>query len=800
MLLLGFSVLGSPVFVTLDSSGEIIREKLEKEWKKVKKDKGNATQRTWKERFMDSGDELEHVAFLVLWLSYFVFPSRYYHIYGAILPIAVHLSSGTRIALAPAVLAHLYGELSLLKDHIKAFKESTLTAQTDLTALFKLVQVWTWERFKELQPKPNPLLKSEPRLALWHDLKQETSHAREILDNSKIDSFEWRPYSITVQNWEFPQFYPDKEMWVPVCSSLDDVFISFARCIKVSELVGIGKVEQYFPNRVSSQFGMLQDVPCPANQKSLSQEAAWNEYNKPIDDLTLYIPSRRALPCVTPMFCEWWKKSLTGFKFSSKEIVVVESAETFKERTLIGDDNSFTTSGSMTNRTSEDGMKKYEDSINKRPKYMKRARENDEITMGCCHTQVPLDNDEVDGRLTIAQMVGPSKKKYSDVKNGGRDTSEPLGKKCRVEVDNNDSGPCQKLASTSYDGNETVPPSEIEKKNEATDETGSKAGKNVVSPPETRKTCDGELDASKSNADMINDGSKQPKCLLHEDGIIAGEKASSDEKLCGSEAAKEDDIVDDDIMINNNEPVSHQQHASGGTKGDETSRAYESVVLSPSDESNIHIAVAEGSQGHEQRCEENGEEEAGSKGGNNTVLSPFDENNFSDPPFGANDTVVSPRETRKTCHDELNVYESNEDIINDGSKEPDCLLHEDGSIAGEKTSSDENFCSSEAEKQEESNIHITVAVGEGNQGQGCLLHDNVLESDETLKSNEVNEKRNKDFGEGDDCNDSYGKKFQELKVEALSIKERILKAQETVTWLKKRRATKQREIAVARLV
>jgi len=411
-----------------------------------------------------------------------------------------------------------------------------------------------------------------------------------------------------------------------------------------------------------------------------------------------------------------------------------------------------------------------------------------------------IDNDEVDGRLTIAQMVGPSKKKYSDVKNGGRDTSEPLGKKCRVEVDNNDSGPCQKLASTSYDGNETVPPSEIEKKNEATDETGSKAGKNVVSPPETRKTCDGELDASKSNADMINDGSKQPKCLLHEDGIIAGEKASSDEKLCGSEAAKEDDIVDDDIMINNNEPVSHQQHASGGTKGDETSRAYESVVLSPSDESNIHIAVAEGSQGHEQRCEENGEEEAGSKGGNNTVLSPFDENNFSDPPFGANDTVVSPRETRKTCHDELNVYESNEDIINDGSKEPDCLLHEDGSIAGEKTSSDENFCSSEAEKQEESNIHITVAVGEGNQGQGCLLHDNVLESDETLKSNEVNEKRNKDFGEGDDCNDSYGKKFQELKVEALSIKERILKAQETVTWLKKRRATKQREIAVARLV
>ncbi|CAL9218440.1 unnamed protein product [Arabidopsis halleri] len=528
-------------------------------------------------------------------------------------------------------------------------------------------------------------------------------------------------------------------MWVSVCPSLDDVFLSFARCIRVSELVGINKVEQYFPNRVTSQFGMLQDVPCPANQKKLSQEAAWNDYSKPVDDLTLYIPSRCALPCVTPTFCEWWRKSFPGFKFSSEENMVVESAETFKERTIIGDDDSFFPSGSMMNRTSEDGMKKYEDSINKRVKYikqacdkrrsymkqahgngknesaeplkssniigdntsfvisgskmnktskdamkiaevfnkrrkyMKRARENDEITMGHCHTQVPSDNDEVDGRLTIAQMVGPSKKKYSDVKKSRRDTSEPLDKKCRVEVDNNDSGPCQKLASISYNGNESVPPSEVEKKNEATDETGSKAGKNVVSQPETRKTCDGELDVSESNADMINDGRKQPKCLLHEDGIIAGEKASSDENLCSSKAEKEDDVDDDDSLMNNNNSVPHQQPSSGGTNGDETSRAYESGVLSPSDESNIHFSVGEGSKGHD-----------------------------------------------------------------------------------------------------------------------CLLHDNGLGSAETMKSNEQLEnleKRNNDFGEGDACNDSYGKRFQELKVQALSIKERIIKAQKTVAWLKERTAT-----------
>ena len=39
MLLLGFSVLGSPVFASLDSSGEKIKEKLEKEWVILRKDK-----------------------------------------------------------------------------------------------------------------------------------------------------------------------------------------------------------------------------------------------------------------------------------------------------------------------------------------------------------------------------------------------------------------------------------------------------------------------------------------------------------------------------------------------------------------------------------------------------------------------------------------------------------------------------------------------------------------------------------------------------------------------------------------
>ncbi|KAG7594749.1 Aminotransferase-like plant mobile domain [Arabidopsis thaliana x Arabidopsis arenosa] len=465
MVLSGLSVLGSPVSATLDSSGEMIMAKLKKEWQTIKRigKVSHVTQLAWTDRFKNSGDELEHVAFLVLWLSYFVFPSRFHHICEPILSIAVHLSCGTRIALAPAVLAHLYADLSLLKTHIRGFSKSSTRGEIGLSALFKLVQVWTWERFRELQPSPNELLEGKTRVALWNDLKQKTSDARQILDNSKIDSFEWRPYTRSVKNWDFPKFYPEEAMCVRVCPSLDDEFISFARCIKVSELVGIRKVEHYFPNRVASQFGMLQDVPSPVERNKLSREAAWKDYDKPIDDLTLNIPSRSAIPRVTSTFCEWWRKSYPELiQYSSKEKGVVVSAETLKIigddtssgvkrkstrkdemtiaeysnkrlkcieeardkrrkymkqareignnesagilnlRNIVGDHSSFVLSGS--NRTSKDEMKIAEDS-NKRSKYVMQDRKNDGSTMGLCQSQLPSENDEEVHSLTIAEPL-----------------------------------------------------------------------------------------------------------------------------------------------------------------------------------------------------------------------------------------------------------------------------------------------------------------------------------------------------------------------------------------------------------
>ena len=80
-------------------------------------------------------------------------------------------------------------------------------------------------------------------------------------------------------------------------------------------------------------------------------------------------------------------------------------------------------------------------------------------------------------------------------------------------MDNNDLGFHQELGSVRADENETVPPPEIEQRNEGNDD---------------------ELDVHGSNVEkmaMPNDGNKEPECLLHEDGGMAGEKASSERRM-----------------------------------------------------------------------------------------------------------------------------------------------------------------------------------------------------------------------------------------------------------------------------
>ncbi|KAE8669969.1 Ribosome-binding factor A family protein isoform 1 [Hibiscus syriacus] len=322
MILGGFSVLGSPVFAELDTDEskeleeglknvriEIVRSKAKK-----------ACPRLWMQRFMDNGGELEHEAFLAFWLSRYVFTNAYETIREHVFSIAVHLARGTKLALAPAVLASIYRDLCLLKDAIIA---STKMAKEEVFKLtlwspFQLVQVWAWERFAELRPQPNPIPKGEPRLVRWHDVSCKVENVRLVLESAG-GSFKWRPYTMQIDHWKQPKFYRENEVCIRTTARLDKELESFVRCLRASELVGVDCIEQYLPHRVARQFGMDQDIPDFVPQsKNQTHEIAWLNYCESLTGVKLYIPSRLYKAGVTARYLKWWKDSVFESKGTAK--------------------------------------------------------------------------------------------------------------------------------------------------------------------------------------------------------------------------------------------------------------------------------------------------------------------------------------------------------------------------------------------------------------------------------------------------------------------------------------------------
>ncbi|XP_016721113.1 uncharacterized protein [Gossypium hirsutum] len=332
MILGGYSVLGSPVFAPVET------EEMEETWEKLenarkemyKSTTKKASHSLWIRKFMHSGSEIEHEAFLALWLSRFVLPSSFDVVVNIVFPIAIHLARGTRIALGPAALAKIYSDLSCLKQNIIASTQLdskcdggnvAVALEVTLCSQLTLVQVWVWERFPDLRPKPNLIENGDPRLALWHDLKCKVQDVRSVLDKSK-ERFDWRPYV------DCGKFYGDTAIWISVDLSLDDELLSFAQCLRASELVGLECIEQYLPHRVALQFGMDQDIPCSVPRSNDSPVIAWSNYNNSVGGGKLYIPSKLFKGDVTAKYSNWWKQSVLILQEESIDVLLKQRSST----------------------------------------------------------------------------------------------------------------------------------------------------------------------------------------------------------------------------------------------------------------------------------------------------------------------------------------------------------------------------------------------------------------------------------------------------------------------------------------
>ncbi|KAJ7968039.1 putative Serine/threonine protein phosphatase 7 long form [Quillaja saponaria] len=264
-------------------------------------------------KFMNSQSDIEHDAFLVFWLSGYVFQSTRDTISKSIFPLAIHLARGIQIALAPAVLASVYSDLTLFKEKISFFTDDCHeTIDITLKSPFHLVQLWVWERFAALKPEPNLIDNGQSRLSRWNNLITLTTYTIvKLALDSAGETFLWRPYVIAISNWEFPQFYYDKEVTLLGGPGSDEVLQTFATCIRVSELVGFDSIiKQYLPHRVAMQFGMDQDIPGSVIRFDETPHIAWNYYDRAFRNMPLYIPARLFESDVTVRYLKWWKSVL----------------------------------------------------------------------------------------------------------------------------------------------------------------------------------------------------------------------------------------------------------------------------------------------------------------------------------------------------------------------------------------------------------------------------------------------------------------------------------------------------------
>ncbi|XP_020589085.1 uncharacterized protein LOC110030624 [Phalaenopsis equestris] len=312
MILGGFPVMGEPLKKREPFEGDL--QELEKamivEHRKFNKTKWRkADQTLWTRQFMErEGDELEHIGFLSLWLSRYVFPRHPDGIVGQyVIPIAVRLSRGVRISIATAVLASLYRDLRILKDYLHRNGGGEEAAQLVLWAPFSILQMWLWERFVALRPEVlNYVNSGEPRVARWHDATKKLELSFVISVLVLPDSFQWRPYAISLDSWRMPSFYKEMGEWVCSSACADDECGSFARCLRPCELVGLDCIEQYLPHWVAMQFGLDQDIPDAITRSNSSWEAAWDSFDT-AKMLKFFAPPRLYESDVTARYSVWWK-------------------------------------------------------------------------------------------------------------------------------------------------------------------------------------------------------------------------------------------------------------------------------------------------------------------------------------------------------------------------------------------------------------------------------------------------------------------------------------------------------------
>nr|XP_020197482.1 uncharacterized protein LOC109783281 [Aegilops tauschii subsp. strangulata] len=274
---------------------------------------------------------LEHGAFLAMWLTRYVLPAPPFDVVRPdVFPLAAGMARGRCSALAPAVLANIYNDLSALSHHLSL---GTSDQAFMASAPLHILQLWVWERFPELRPEAEiPSTASHgddpgmPRAAKWHNVRNplDPGYIHAVLMSP--EEFEWRPYGGS--SFALPQ--GKDGCWVhchDVATSKE--LQSFAQCLLPCELVGMQCIEHYCPHRVARQLGFDQDVPGTVTRANSCRKTAWATYRMRPEDVSFFVPRRD--PGMTVEYAQWWKP------YSSACAAAVANAARMKQPNVAGD-------------------------------------------------------------------------------------------------------------------------------------------------------------------------------------------------------------------------------------------------------------------------------------------------------------------------------------------------------------------------------------------------------------------------------------------------------------------------------
>ncbi|KAK2449848.1 hypothetical protein QL285_009003 [Trifolium repens] len=290
------------------------------------------------EQMGKEGEEVsteEHVAFLTLWLSHFVFCSKSLQVARMYIPLAQQINEGRLFSLGRFLLACLYEAMGNASDAIKASKDGS---KVSIAGPMWLLQLWLNATFEtelglivpsdyqqevdEREIEGQRLVRLAPR-----SLDQDTGrlfmrHMKMFLNYDKFlprhAPFVERKHGAAWFVEDFPAFNPDNEDEVnEVCRAYLEQTVLSCRIgsnANQYELVG------YLPNCVARQFGMSQIRPKSLFEKldrmvlgTGVTEKTYKKYMRMLENYEFNFKPFEYKPSFycTDGFSKWWSDHYT---------------------------------------------------------------------------------------------------------------------------------------------------------------------------------------------------------------------------------------------------------------------------------------------------------------------------------------------------------------------------------------------------------------------------------------------------------------------------------------------------------